>query len=520
MIITDQDLERERKKYMVYAKFWLINPVSWVYMLAIANLLPYQAECMQSVVNNKRTIVRSGHGAGKTFIMAVTACWWLCHHWLRGEGCSVVVTSPSSGNLTTVFWPQFAKCMDLMPKYLQMHFQINADSAFCTEDHHGWRIDLRTARKENPDAMQGQHNVLFLIDEWSGVHKSIYDVIEGAMSDPGSRIFSIGNPIRTQGWGYDAFFKNSKLWHTIHIDTELFTIDKEFETVWVDALGEEHIDVNRGRVDPKENQKWLDISGGNRDALEYRIRVRGEFPLNSANQYIGQALAKKALNRAFYLDEKIEKCHVLGLDPASSGGDDIALVHRHGPNVLDVLTWVEEDTQVLAMQVKDYLRTTGAKYKFKYIAVDAVGEGLGVYDTLRAMHRRKELPNVEYISMYKSSYESPIKEEYDRMRDYAFAMLKKWLVTDDPAFPNHLPKQSQLLVEELSAPGYDFNSRGALKIESKKEMRKRGIKSPNIADALSMTFSQTDAGIAKSLQVDRYNTKYYNNEAPLSWQAV
>ena len=106
------------------------------------------------------------------------------------------------------------------------------------------------------------------------------------------------------------------------------------------------------------------------------------------------------------------------------------------------------------------------------------------------------------------------------MRDYAFAMLKKWLVTDDPAFPNHLPKQSQLLVEELSAPGYDFNSRGALKIESKKEMRKRGIKSPNIADALSMTFSQTDAGIAKSLQVDRYTTKYYNNEAPLSWQAV
>jgi hypothetical protein len=106
------------------------------------------------------------------------------------------------------------------------------------------------------------------------------------------------------------------------------------------------------------------------------------------------------------------------------------------------------------------------------------------------------------------------------MRDYAWAEMKRWLVTEDPAYPSHQPRESQMLVEELGGPSFDFNTRGALKIESKKEMKKRGVQSPNIADALSMTFAQPDAGIARTLEVDRYTTKYYNNEAPLDWKAV
>ena len=149
-IITEKELRFFRDKIQMYTKFWQWNPVAFIYNLGIANILPYQAKILQSIVDNKRTIVRSGHGSGKTFIMALGAGWWLCTHWLKGEGCSVIVTSPSSSNLTTVFMAQLSKCIDLLPEYFKIHFAITAEAVVEVEDTRGWRLDLRTARKDIP----------------------------------------------------------------------------------------------------------------------------------------------------------------------------------------------------------------------------------------------------------------------------------------------------------------------------------------------------------------------------------
>lgn len=520
-VVTDQELIFFRKKFLMYAKFWLWNPVAFIYMLGIANILPYQAQILMSVVKNKRTIVKSGHGAGKTFIMALAAVWWLCLHWIKGNGCSVIVTSPSKDNLTTTFWAQFAKCMDLLPNYFKMHFSITNESAYEIEDGKAWRIDLRTARKENPDALQGQHNVLFLIDEWSGVPIEIYHVVEGAMSDAPSRILAIGNPVRNSGWGYEAFTKNKKLWHTITIDCSLYTDDKEFETVWTDIFGEEHKDYNNGRVDPKEIQKWLDISGGNVDGYEYRIRILGEFPMAGKNQFINLNHIKPCFKRPFY--EEQNRVHTLGLDPATSGGDDIALVHRWGSNIMAIKIWQEADTRQIAYQVKDWLASEGSKYEFDFLAVDAIGDGKGVYDSLDEMLRNKEIKNVKFISQFKSSNESPIKEEYDRMRDYVWAKMRNWFINDAPHFPEHLTSECETLREELIALTSDFTTYGKLKLESKKDLRKRGVKSPNIADALSMTFHSSD-DTYESEYVDRYEKAIYEaieqGKMELDWRAV
>ncbi len=503
-IITEQELNFFRKKFMLYAKFWLRNPVSFIYNLGIARLLPYQAEILQSVVENKRTIVKSGHGAGKTFIMALAACWWLCLHWLKGEGCSVIVTSPSAANLNTVFWAQFSKCMDLLPNYFKMHFTVTNESAYENEDSRGWRIDLRTARKENPDAMQGQHNVLFLVDEWSGVPIEIYRVIEGAMSDAPSRILAIGNPVRRSGWGYEAFTKNKKLWHSISIDCSEYTVDKEFKTVWTDILGEDHDDYNNGRVDKKEVKKWLDMAGGNIDGYDYRIRVRGEFPMSGKNQFISLNNVKPCFKQGYYSEQA--KVHTLGLDPATSGGDEIALVHRWGSNIMAIWTWQEEDTRQIAYQVRDWLSNEGSKYYFDFLAIDAIGDGKGVYDSLDEMREQGVITNVRSISQFKSSYEAPDKERYDRLRDYVWDKMKKWFINEAPHFPEELTQECENLQEELVSITSDHNTYGKLKIESKKDMKKRGVKSPNIADALSMTFHSSDDN-AETIVLDRYQRR-------------
>jgi phage terminase large subunit len=519
-IITDQELEQAKRKFLMYAKFWLWNPVSFIYSLGIAKILPYQAEILHAIVDNKRTIVRSGHGAGKTFIMSLCACWWLCFHWLKGEGCSVIVTSPSSSNLTTVFWSQFSKCMDLLPDYLRNSFTITSESCYESEDTFGWRLDLRTARKENPDAMQGQHNVLFLVDEWSGVPIEIYKVIEGSMSDEGSRILAIGNPLRRSGWGYEAHTKNKDLWKLIHIDCEKYTSEKEFETDWVDILGLTHTDTNNGRVDAKEVQKWLDISGGDKDGYDYRIRVRGEFPLAGKNQYIDMKVITPCFKRELYTEQK--KVHTLGLDPATDGGDDIALVHRWGNNLLAIKTWQEADTRQIAYQVRDWIKQEGGSFEFDFIAIDAIGDGKGVYDSLYEMKENGQLPNLKDVRQYKSSFEAPDKERFDRLRDYVYDKMKWWFINDKPAFHPDFASECDNMKEEIVAITAGFNSQGKLKIESKQDMRKRGIKSPNITDALTMTFLSSD-DTDETKTVDRYQRaieRMRENGTSISWRAI
>lgn len=490
-VITDQMLDFVKKKFLVYLKYWQRNPVAFIYMLGVARILPYQAEIMQSVVENKRTIIKSGHGAGKTFVMALTAMWWLCTHWLKGEGCSVVVTSPSASNLTTVFMAQLSKCIDLLPEYLRMHFEITAESIYETEDSKGWRLDLRTARKDNPDAMAGQHNVLFLVDEWSGVPIEIYRVIEGAMSDEGSRILAIGNPVRRSGWGFDAFNKNSKLWKLFTIDCSKYTADKEFVTEWQDFFGETHKDINNGRVDQKEVDKYIELAQGDEDDFEYRIRVRGEFPLSGSNQFISLKCIKPCFIQGRHNDQD-NKSHVLGLDPATSGGDDIALVHRWGKNIESVKVWKEADTRNIAYQLRDWLKVEGSSFFFKFLIIDAIGDGKGVYDSLLEMHTNGELPNVGTVIDYKSSFTAPEKDNYDRLRDYTWAEMKKWFINENPHFPRDYNDQCEILQDELCSITSDFTSHGKLKLESKKDLRKRGVRSPNIADGLSMTFYLPD----------------------------
>ncbi len=520
-IITDQDLSFWKKKFLMYAKFWLWNPVAFIYMLGIAKILPYQAEILQSVVKNKRTMIRSGHGAGKTFIMSLAACWWLCFHWIKGEGCSVVVTSPSASNLTTVFWAQFSKCMDLVPEYLKNSFTITAEACYENEDSFGWRLDLRTARKDNPDAMQGQHNVLFLIDEWSGVPIEIYRVIEGSMSDEGSRILAIGNALRRSGWGYEGFTKNKKLWKLIHIDCEIYTSDKSFTTKWTDIFGVEHEDENKGRVDPKEVQKWLDISGGNRDGYDYMIRVRGEFPSAGKNQFIPLNKVQPCFKQSYY--EEQNKSHTLGLDPATGGdGDEIAMVHRWGKNLMSILTWHDDNTRKIAYKVEEWLRTDGAKFKFKFLAIDSIGDGQGVYDSLLEMKQQGKLPNVEIVYRFKASNEANNKDRFDRKRDEVWEAMKVWYINEKPHFNPQYTSECEALREETVALTSDFNTRGALKIESKKDMRKRGVKSPNIADALSMTFARSDDTYREE-KLDRYQQAlrdYAKNQPTTDWRAL
>jgi hypothetical protein len=239
------------------------------------------------------------------------------------------------------------------------------------------------------------------------------------------------------------------------------------------------------------------------------------------NQFISLKLIEPCFKTDFH--EGQSKAHTLGLDPATSGGDDIALVHRWGSNLMSVKTWQQEDTRKIAYEVRDWLNSEGKQYKFKFIAVDAIGDGKGVYDSLREMHESGDLKNLEVVFQYKSSYEANNKERFDRLRDESWSKMRDWFINEKPHFSRQYTNQCEELREELVGLTSDFTTHGKLKLESKKDLRKRGIKSPNIADALGMTFSRHD-DIAQPQTMDRYRERLEKwrtqQTAPTDWRCI
>jgi hypothetical protein len=114
------------------------------------------------------------------------------------------------------------------------------------------------------------------------------------------------------------------------------------------------------------------------------------------------------------------------------------------------------------------------------INVDSIGLGAGVADRLREMGY-----NVRDINVAESAAMNP--KAY-KLRDELWITVRDWLNQRACKLP-----QSDELRQELVAPRYTFQSNGKLKVESKGEMKKRGMRSPDFADALCLTFAGNGA---------------------------
>ena len=167
---------------------------------------------------------------------------------------------------------------------------------------------------------------------------------------------------------------------------------------------------------------------------------------------------------------------VAGLDVGMSlGGDPSALVVRQGTTVVYAEEFRYDDTVRIAAHVKDRWH----EGKFGVVAVDAIGWGAGVAHLLREWG----VPTVA-VNVAESAATS---ERFTRLRDELWWRTREWFDDKQSAIKPEM-KLAQKLVVELSTPTYDRNPSGKIKVESKKEMKKRGVKSPNLADAFVLTF--------------------------------
>ena len=169
---------------------------------------------------------------------------------------------------------------------------------------------------------------------------------------------------------------------------------------------------------------------------------------------------------------------VYGLDVARFGSDRSALCKRHGSIVTEIKSWSGLDT----MQIVGQVANEAKHDRPEEICVDTIGLGSGVADRLRELGF-----NVRDVNVSESSALNP---SANKLRDELWLSVKDWLNTRSVSIPN-----DPQLRQELVAPRYTFSSSGKVIVESKDSLKKRGMRSPDLADSLCLTFASTAAGV-------------------------
>lgn len=394
-----------------------------------------------------RIAVASGHGIGKSTLVAWLILWALS----TMEDTKGVVTANTENQLKTKTWAELAKWHRLFVGAAL--FQYTATAIFSTDEKHEktWRIDMVPWSERNTEAFAGLHNqgkrVLLVFDEASAIPDVIWEVSEGALTDTDTEImwFCFGNPTRNDGRFRECFRKYRHRWNTRQIDSRTAKM------------------TNKAQL-----QQWVDDYGENSDFV--KVRVRGIFPSASDRQFIGSDIVEAARGRQMKPASFSFAPVIITCDPAWTGGDEIVIAKRQGLAYTVLKTIQKNDNDLV---IAGYIAEAEDKHNADAVIVD-LGYGTGIVSAGRTMGRRWVL--VSFAA------ESPDKG-YLNLRAYMWAQAKQWLM-DGGAIPD-----DQVLCDDLTGPEYEVRLDGKIKLEAKADMKKRGLPSPNRADALALSFA-------------------------------
>jgi len=497
MVITQKNVDALQSKLAFYLKRWRSYPLAFVIEACGAEKYGYptlwQVEAMDAIRRHKKVAIRSGHGVGKTRFLA-WLFWWFMVCWKTpGKNLKIPCTGPTGGNLEDVLWPEIKTVLGHMPKYFKEQFLVTADHVryvgTTANDADTWFGSLRTARKENPDALQGFHAepVLILADESSGIDDKIFEVGTGVLSSAHAYAVMTGNPTKLSGHFYRTFANPTGQWHLMHVDCRNELDDRVQSYPYVDPKGEVHMIEVVGRV----NQGLVDHVAATygEHSPEFAVRVCGEFPKSETASVVRQEWLDRLKYEEPWLEPHAKR--ILGLDPADVGPDATGCVVRHGKNIEDVamVRNLDQD-QIGEWVVGKYFELQGVGKQIDRINIDCTGVGAGAWAKVKNHPKmqpefRQKRVMLGRVMMQESAPDGAGPQCY-RLRDHLWWQVRLFFFHRRPWFADKTGAFKQLM-KDLVVPMYSTDN-GKVKIETKKDMRKRTGKSPDLGDACMLTF--------------------------------
>lgn len=389
----------------------------------------------------------SGHGIGKSAFIGMLVNWALS----TCDDCKVVLTSNTDTQLRTKTAPEVGKWQRL--SITREWFDVSATSIAVRDKSHAktWRADFVPWSEHNTEAFAGLHNkgkrILLVFDEASAIADKVWEVAEGALTDEETEIIwvAFGNPTRNTGRFRECFRRYKHRWNHAQIDSR--TVEG----------------TNKAQI-----AKWAEDYGEESDF--FKVRVRGMFPSMSARQFISEADVAAAYGRHVPESAYAFAPKIITVDPAWEGDDEFVIGFRQGLVFRILETFAKNDNDLVAAQkIARYEDELGADAVFVDAGfgtgIKSAGEGLGRFWTLVWFANKSDDAGClnKRAEMWKAA------------RDW---LKDGGAIPDDPT-----------LRDELQAPEIVPRADGKIQIESKKDMKARGVPSPNRADALVLSFA-------------------------------
>ena len=418
--------------------------------------------------------VASGHGIGKSALISMVVDWAVS----TMPDTRVIVTANTENQLRTKTWPEIAKWV--RSAITESWFKITATAVVAADADRSrsWRADAVPWSDTNTEAFAGLHNqgrrIVLIFDEGSSIADKVWEVAEGALTDENTEIIwlAFGNPTRNSGRFRECFERFKHRWVTKQIDSRTVEgTNKALMNQWIADYGE--------------------------DSDFVRVRVRGEFPKAGSMQFVPSDIVDAARKREPVATLQ-DPC-VIAVDVARFGDDETVIIVRRGRDASSI-PWIrlrQVDTMGVAARIVDLAR----EHKPDAIFVDGGGVGGGVIDRLRMLKQ----PVIEVQFGASSDRAGPSTDNdvvYANKRAEIWGSMRDWLKTgsipDDPALA------AQLIGVEY---GYVIREgRDAIMLEKKSDMKKRGLSSPDMADALAISFAYPVMPSDHTLQFTRGNT--------------
>lgn len=395
---------------------------------------------------NIREATASGHGIGKTAESA-----WICI-WAMSTRphLSGVVTANTMSQLSTKTWRELALWYK---RVINRHwFKWSATKFWHVKDPETWYISAEPNTEHNSEAFAGRHAKykLIIFDEASAIPDKIWEVTEGAMTDPRSLWFVYGNPTKNTGRFKDCFEHDAARWGTRHVDSR-------------DAK----------MTNKAELEEWIRAYGIDSDFV--RVRILGQFPRFGAMQFISTESVDRAMLGEVPYEAWCLSPIVIGVDVARYGDDKTTIAIRQGRKLHEIKKFRELNTMQVAREVVATMKEYGGAVAA--IFVDGIGVGAGVVDRLQMLGHPVVEVNGGENAFEDTKYYNKTAEMWARMRDWLNAGAD-------------LPSKDSEMRLALIGREYYFDDKERIRLERKRDMKKRGLQSPDEGDALAHTFAE------------------------------
>lgn len=448
-----QKFDSWRNNPIEFIKFHWPNTIIWDKLEEVAN----------SVRDNRGTVVPSGHGVGKSFISAKIILWWLFTHWPS----KVITTAPTWTQVESILWGEirssvFATRIPLCDKNAVLNTEIKlAPDWFARGVSTTERVEQR---QYGSTKFQGFHSpfLLTVMDEAPGVDASIHTALETLNTGEQNRILKIGNPTSPSG----PFYQNcySSQWHKIQIS----------------CLDHPNVKEGKELIPGAVTKSWLDRmkeEWGEGSPL-WKAKVLGEFPDETEDTLFPLSWLEKATITEVEPNEK----KVFALDVARFG-DDSSVGYEIIANIAKkVFKAQKEDTMALSGRIVNFAE------QYDLIGIDGVGVGGGVVDRTREVlnsgYRETKLGHKIIDVQFGAKAEN--FKRFTNKRAEVYWHLRERLRPDGQEWNKLRIPDDDSLKAQLAAIRYKFASDGRIIIESKEDMKKRGLKSPDDGDALAI----------------------------------